>query len=177
MKTNKNLIILALVVAMVILAVFILSFKSNKTSITPPVLQSNTTVGSREKTKTYESKKLNFRMEVPRESDIEEKQTYVDIMIRGMLIDIVRNGTNFGSLRAYLRDSDAKKKVVIVADEKALMISGYEVVRRTETNTGSGTKQNLYYIYIDNWVYILSTSSESLFPALDQIAQSFRYTP
>lgn len=124
----------------------------------------------------YKSKNLKFNMLIPDKSDVLEAQTYVDITINGMLLDVVRNGTNFRSLREYVKDFDTKKRIVI-AEENFSTISDYQAISRIEKNKETGKRQKIYYIYAENWVYSLSTTSEGLFGDLDKIAQSFKYTP
>lgn len=126
--------------------------------------------------KTYQSKNMKFSINLSTSTSVKEGLTYVDITFKKGLIDIVRNGTNFSSLSEYLKDSDAKKGVQ-VSEEDKLMINGYQADTRVETNPSTNKMQKTYYIYVENWAYTLSTSSPSLYGDLDQIAQSFRYTP
>jgi len=177
MKTNKNLIILVLVVAMVILAVFILSLKSNKTSITPPVLQSNTTVSSGEQTRIYKSKDLKFSVSIPSRFQVEEKFTTVFMKNVSGEILLSRVATNFENLNNYLDDLSKKNKILIT-DKKELTINQYDSIRgKIQYSSLENPTKTSYFIYVDNWVYSFSTSSPTLFDDLDQIAQSFRYTP
>jgi len=179
MRTNKNI---KTKHGLIILTIFILIFGiiiylvTNTNKGYAP--ETNTIINIKEGIKNFKSKTLRFNIAIPNRYTVTEGQTYVDLLLNGVAaFNIVRNGTNFESLSAYLKDSDDKKKVVMVTEEKTSTINEYESVSRIETNTGSGLKQKLYYIYADNWAYILSTSSEDLFDDLDQIAQSFKYTP
>ena len=172
-KTNHGLIIIIVFIFLFGLVIYLLG-NTNKTY----VLQTTTGITSKSDTENFQSKDLRFTITIPSLYTVREGQTYVEVLLNGVItFDIVRNGTNFESLDTYLKDSDIKKKLTTVTDEKTLTINGHRSASRIETNAGSKIKQKLYYIYVDNWVYILSTSSESLFPDLDQIAQSFRYTP
>jgi len=169
MKKNNSLIILAIVVVLVVGVV--LSSKSNKTSITPPVSQSNTTVGSKEQTRTFQSTStMKFAITVPVIYEIVEKFGSASINTGKGTISIGQNGTNFNNLKEYIKNSRNNLEARIV-NRKELRINGLEAV---SGNIGS---EKTYFIYVENRVYSLSTSSPVLFPDLDQIAQSFRYTP
>jgi len=172
-KTNHGLIIIIVFIFLFGIVIY-LATNTNKTY--EP--QTSTGIASRSDAGNFKSKDLKFTITIPSLYTVKEGQTYVEVLLNGVIaFDIVRNGTNFESLDTYLKDFDIKKQLTIVTDEKTLTINGHQSVSRIETNTGSKIKQKLYYIYVDNWVYSVSTSSPSLFPDLDQIAQSFRYTP
>ena len=158
-----------LILAIFLLAVFIFSqFKSGNLFNTNSAQYSS-------QTRTFQSKNLQFSILIPKTAEIKEGQTYVDIKIDQMLVDVTRNGTNFSSLEEYTKDFDAKNSVDINKMEPSI-INGYNVISRQET--ANNTKHKIYYIFTtDGWVYTLSTSSESLYDDLDQIAQSFRYNP
>lgn len=121
-------------------------------------------------TKTFQSKNLKFSIVVPANFQVEEKFTRVTITAPDGLIYITRSGTNFSNLDDYLYDLENKNHFNLKNRQKfsrdsLTIISGFK------------DKEKEYFIFVDNWVYLLSTSSESLFDDLDQIAQSFKYIP
>lgn len=125
----------------------------------------------------FHSNTLKFSVEVLPEYQVEEKNTYIDLKSGNLKINISRNGTNFEKISDYLESFDKKRMIVISSEEKVKILS-YDSVKRIEVfKAGPITEQKVYFIYVDNWVYAISTSSEELYSDLDQIAQSFRYTP
>lgn len=174
-SVQKGNILIILGVVIALLAGFIIYNNKSNSKYQPPSTSQQTATNNAEQTRTYQSKNLKFTITIPTNTQIQEKNTYLDVVINGSVIDVVRNGTNADSLNIYLKDYDTKKNVQI-SDNNNLTINGYEANSRIETNIGSGIKQKIYYIYTDNWVYAISTNSESLYNDLDQIAKSFRYT-
>lgn len=170
-KQPKNKNNLAILITVIVLVVAFVTVNKQNQSSTPPQTQVETN-----QIKTVYSKSLKFSIDVLSSSSITDAQTYLNITTNGKTIDIVRNGTNFSSLQTYLEDFD-KKKIIIITNNESSIINNYQTVSRIETNPNNELVQKVYYIYVDNWVYSLSTSSEVLFGDLDQIAQSFRYTP
>ena len=126
--------------------------------------------------KTFQSQLMKFSIQLSNDFQIEEKFTTVILSSSKGEILISRNGTNFKNLKDYLNDLDTKNKVTIV-EQKTLSINDYEVFLRSEKYSGSEKMTKVYVIYVDNWVFAISTTSESLYDDLDPIAQSFRYTP
>jgi len=172
----RKILILALVlIPLILLSVFIynkfLSQKYIQTSpqnVIPTVFNQNL--------KTFKSSTMDFTVQIPNYYQATEKLTYVDLKSDNGLVDVVRNRTNFNSLDEYLKDTDSRKKLSIFSREN-LEINGYNAESRIEQNKDSGVKQKVYYIFVDGSVYIISTKIESLYSDLDQIAQSFKYTP
>ena len=127
--------------------------------------------------KTFKSKNIQFAVQVPKNFEVQEKIAYVDLISSVGRINLSRNATNFDSIKDYLNDFDSKREVE-VSNEVIINIGAYDSIKRIENfNIGPIDEQNLYFIYVDNWVYSISTSTQSLYPVLDQIAQSFRYIP
>jgi len=96
------------------------------------------------------------------------------------IISVIRNYDPIGngSLGEYLDYADSKNEIKSTSGKKELVINGYQAASRNEVRGGINKKA--YYIYVsdvDKIVYVFSTKSESLYSDLDQIAQSFRYTP
>ncbi len=165
-KKKPKLGPLGIIIAVLLLGVGVLYIARNNHSYT----------SSQEQTKTYQSKSLKFSVIILTSALVKEKQTYVDIIFGDKLINVVRNGTNFQSLIEYLKDFDSKKKEE-VGQENEFIINGYKANSRIENNRAANRIQKVYYIYVENWVYSLSTSSPTLYGDLDQIARSFRYAP
>lgn len=168
-RENKFLHFIAIIVVVIFVGATIMALGSGN-------LYKNISNNQQTSNRIYKSKTLKFSLLIPNKSDVVEGQTYVDITINGFLLDIVRNGTNFKSLKEYVKDFDTKKRIS-VSEEKSSTINGYQSISRIEENIATSKKQKIYYVHVDNWVYSLSTSSEELFDDLDQIAQSFKYTP
>lgn len=123
------------------------------------------------------SKVLQLSLTIPTNSQIIEKTTFIDIILDKGKINVSRIATNFPDLSGYIKDFDSKR-ILEVSEEKQLSISGYPSISRIETFAkGPVSKQYVYFIYVNGWIYSLSTTSESLYNDLDQIAKSFRYTP
>lgn len=126
----------------------------------------------------FRSKNLKFSIKVPNNFRIKASNTGVDLIVPEGWIEIVRNGTQFLSLSEYLDDFDNRRDIKIKTTEN-INIARYITTRREEERLIGGVIKNpkAYYIWMDGIVYILSTTSSFLFGDLDQIAQSFRYTP
>jgi hypothetical protein len=130
----------------------------------------------RQYSRLFQSASLDFTVSVPDFYSVEEKLTIVRFEANGGQIDVIRNATDFDTLDEYLLNSDSQKNLE-VSYVNSLSVNGYPVKNRIELNRDSKTTQKVYYIYVDNWVYIISTKFEALFSDIDQIAQSFRYVP
>ena len=53
----------------------------------------------------------------------------------------------------------------------------YLNINNLESVSGFIGEEKIYFIYVDYTVYLISSKTGALFSDLDQIAQSFRYTP
>ena len=126
--------------------------------------------------KTFQSKDMKFSVELPSEYQANEKMGSVNITTKAGEIYIDRNGTNFNNLNDYLTDLRTKNKPLVI-DEKKTSINNNQAILEVIKIPGNEFETREYMIYNDNWVYLLFTNTQSLYPALDQIAQSFRYTP
>lgn len=128
-------------------------------------------------TKNYYSKNLKFSIEIPSNFEIQEKFTSVVFKTKRDEITVSRNGTNFDNLEAHLDDLH-KKNNSTLEKKQSLILNGLSSINGVLKFPGGPTEgQKVYYFYADNAIYILSTSSKSFYDELDQIAQSFRYTP
>lgn len=138
----------------------------------PPLSQepSSSLAPSPANLKTFESKTMKIKIEVPEEFNVEEKFASVKIKTSQGEISVDRNGTNFSNLNDYIKNSQNNLEVRIT-NRKELTINNLISI------SGMLEKEEIYFIYINNFVYTLSTSSPDLYDDLDQIAQSFRYIP
>lgn len=126
---------------------------------------------SSEQTKKFQSSNvLKFSIILPNTYEIEEKFGSVNISTSKGKILISQNGTNFENLKDYIKNSRNNLETRI-QNKNTLEINGMESI------FGNIDREKVYLIYKDYTVYSLSTSSESLYDDLDQIAQSFRYAP
>ncbi len=126
-------------------------------------------------TSVIESKYLNFSVELPPEFQTVDETNQITINSQSGKISVNRNGTNFDNLDDYVSDFDTKRNLIF-SDVEKISDSPYESISRIVEFPDQGVKQKSYYIYINNWVYIFSTTSEDLYDELDQIARSFKYT-
>ena len=127
--------------------------------------------------KTFESKLMKFSINIPKNFSAIDEPSRITIKTDNGQIYINRNGTQFSDLDTYLLNFDQNSNLKTSVDEK-LTINSYKARERVFQNSDvSASKEKIYFIYVENFVYKISTSSESLYPILDQIAQSFRYTP
>lgn len=168
---NNEKIIIVLAVALILLLGFILYSQSKPSTSTPQQINPSN------ETKLYLSKNLKFSIEVPANSQIEEKLTSLLIKINGQDIVISRSATNFQNINQYVETLSELNKIIIT-NKKVGQINGLESISGSIKSLNDPSKNDkTFFIYIDYWVYTISTSSESLFNILDQIARSFRYVP
>ncbi|MEK7518117.1 MAG: hypothetical protein AAB583_06265 [Patescibacteria group bacterium] len=159
-----------------LLAILLVAFYYNKT-LNNSYNQSQTNNNSNE-TKAYESKTLKFTIVVPPELSVKDEEIRFLISNSEGIIIVSRNGTQFDSLDNYLEDFNIKHKVQESSNEENLIIDNYTSLSKVIKYPGSTLNgDKIYFIYIPNAVYHISTSSEELFDELDEIAQSFKYTP
>lgn len=172
-KKNKKKISSTLIIFIVVISIIVAILYSRTSKDNAPFseLQSNTNINNQQDTKTFQSSSvMKFSIVSPKNYQIIEDLGSVTINIDGGKILIGRNGTNFTNLQDYIENSRNSLKTRIL-DKKELTIDGLEAI------LGKVGAEKYYFIYVDGWVYSLSTSSPALFDDLDTIAQSFRYTP
>jgi hypothetical protein len=165
--------ILLVLVAGLLIIVFALfsrqQLQSEKETVSPTSFPRNM--------QTFYSMLWSFSIEVPDSYQILEKNTFIELFKNdGKKITVVKNGTNFDNLEDYLQEFDSRRKIRS-SDEKMLRIDNMDAIVRIDTFPDVGVTQKAYYIYTGYMVYILSTEDTQLYNDLDQIAQSFRYTP
>ena len=162
-KTEIAAVILVAIVALVSFFYFKTS-PSTTLDIPIPSTVSQSTL------KTFKSSSvMDFTIEVPSKYTIEEKFTTVTITSQNEEISIRRSGTNSSNLDDYLSWLSKMNKLIINNKTK-ISVNNLSAIHATVEG------KNMYFIYIDNFVYSISTNSK-LDDDLDQIAQSFRYTP
>ena len=125
--------------------------------------------------KTFQSKMMKFSIATPTEFDSVENLGRVTISAPQGKLYVDRNATNFDNLDDYLRALNNRNKPEVL-NEKEELIDNYQAVSRL-IRFGNGEVQKEIVIFADGWIYNVFTNIESLYSALDQIAQSFRYTP
>lgn len=151
------------------------SLQKNRLNPAPQNQQSNSP-----KFKTFKSADLDFSVRLPDEYEIEEGTKSVDFKLKENAISVVKNfdPVGNGNLEKYLEYFDNKNGVESTSEKKNILINGYRAISRKEKS--GETIKKAYYIYIsgtDKVVYTFTTDSETLYSDLDQIVQSFRYTP
>lgn len=172
-KSFLLLILVSVIIAIVASGIIIAGKSSNTQNIPKETSQNKN--GSNLKT-FKSSETLKFSIKFPNNFTAEEKFSTVTLTSNNEIILISRNGTNLISLAKYLDYFDSKRKLTVNESEE-IRIENYQAVARLVTFKEEKIKQKSIFIYIDNNVYIISTENEALFSDLDQIAQSFRYTP
>ncbi|MBI3485412.1 hypothetical protein HY025_00545 [Candidatus Daviesbacteria bacterium] len=125
--------------------------------------------------KTYSSKTLRLTIQVPSSYTLDEKFTTITLTSSRGKILVDRNGTNFSNVQSYLTDLSQKNHFILL-NESTLTINNQSAISGL-INHLDGTKEKIYFIYSDYAIYNFSTSSPDLYSDLDQIAQSFKYTP
>ena len=124
----------------------------------------------------YTSDTMQIVFVVPQGLEVSERFGSVKLEKDNSLILLDRNGTNFSNVDEYLQDLSVENGFKLKKQEK-LKIDNMDAVRGEIEHPSSPNEDNLsYFIYVNNRVYTLSTSSESLYDDLDQIAKSFKYT-
>jgi len=177
MKINKTLRKNLIILIVAALAVGVILFlKGDKTSL-PSQSRPNATIDTRERTKIFQSKLLKLNIAVPTAFNVKDEGIRLLISNPDGMIILSRNGTQFNLLDDYIKDFDIKHKTQVL-NEKMLTINSHPSFSRIIKYPGSTpVGDKIYFIYVGDAVYHISTSSPTLFDDLDQIAQSFRYTP
>lgn len=173
-KNTKQTAYIFIFLFLLILFFYLISILSNKPTSYQPKL---TTTYNPQQPREYRSKNLKFAITVPSDFQIEERFTIVNLVNAEGEISIDRIGTNFDDLEGYLQNLVAKNKVLIINKNSYQIGSLNAISSIIRHPISKRPDEKVYFIYEDNWVYSLSTSSPALFPDLDKIAQSFRYTP
>ena len=164
-------------VIIIVITMIILSFsgyviyKTNyqkKYKVPPKTNSIDTQVGSTQRNLDFST--LNFTITAPPSFQVDERITGVLLVNDEGKITVSKSGTDYETLDDYWQfylDSNNLQDI----GEKKLKIDKLDVVSAKVYET------KIYIIFKEGIVYTLSTESEFLFDDLDQIAQSFRYTP
>ena len=123
-----------------------------------------------QESKDYRSSLFKFTIRLPKNFKVEENLTVIRLKNHGGEIGIFRSGTDFDTFGKFWREYLDRNNPDI-SEEQDLTINNLEA-KAINVN-----HEKMYVLYHQGIVYTLSTSSESLYDDLDQIAQSFRYTP
>lgn len=164
----KKIIVLAsAVLILIIVSVFVFKGiqKQSTQNLIPTPTVPNTSL------KTFKSSStMDFTIKVPLKYEIEEKAVSVVLSSTEGNILIGQNGTNFDNLQDYLQDLSKKNKFTLTGKVTT-------VINGMETTVGKINNEKYYFIYAPDRVYSIYTSFKTLYSDLDQIAQSFRYSP
>lgn len=125
---------------------------------------------------TFESKYLKFRINLASKFHATDETSRIIVTSPLGEIYVNRDGTQFNDLEGYINDFDNSTTLNFQEDERSV-INGYNARARIIEENNLENREKIYFIYIDNYIYMISTKEEVLFDDLDQIAKSFRYTP
>ncbi len=118
-------------------------------------------------TRNFHSDTYDFTIEVPTDFEIEERFTTIIIKKNNQEIFITYSGMNYSSLNElFLKDKDLKNRVVT-----------FKTINNMKAAVEQSSERKSYYIYKNHSYHSIFTYAQNLFPILDQIAHSFRYTP
>ncbi len=150
----------------------------NQTNV--PVLSPDLTPTSSQP-EMYHSRSLKITFMVPSGFQVKESVYGNGITIKNDIgsIEIGRGGTNSTTLDEAVNEAELRDPPPIKFENKHVTINGLDSVVVYETDpVNPALNAKLYYFYPAKYFgYSISTSTPSLYPILDQVAQSFRYTP
>ena len=113
---------------------------------------------------------MDFTIQIPEAYLATERMGGAILSEANREISIGRNSTNFERLEEFIKDSEGTSYDRL-KEKKNLNINGLESM------SGFIDNEKIYFIYSEYNVYLLSTKDKTLYSDLDQIAQSFKYTP
>ncbi len=173
MKNKKLLLVLILgLVAVFVVVIYLSGFQKNNKETSS--FQSPTPTKSQ--LKTFQSKNFDFIVNLPHEFEVKEGLSYIEFHGKGGTIDFGRNdASGDGDLKHFLINFDEKNEIKDISEMRDLKINSFPAISRVELRGKIYAK--LFYIYVDDWVYVFSTDSKELYDDLEKIVQSFRYTP
>ena len=163
-------ILLPIILALVLVGGYFALKQNSNQLYKPPSLQISSPSPTPQLKTFKSSSTMKLTINVPIDSLVEEKFGSVTIAIKDEKIYVDQNGTNFDNLKGYLEDLKIKNRFTLL-DEKEVEINGQKALM------GFINDEKIYFIYNKYHINTISTKSKSLYSALDQIAQSFRYTP
>lgn len=125
----------------------------------------------------YTSENLKFSVTVPEGMSVDERFTDVLIISSQGEVRVSRVGTNFDTLELYVQDLGEKNKVTY-KDMQTSIINGYDAVHLSLADPNDNSRIiSEILIFVDGWVYKLSTTDNSVRSLLKRIAGSFKYRP
>ena len=172
MKKQPAVLLILLAFVLVVGTLVYLKYSSRQDKV---IFNPQTTGSPVSKLKMYKSLELDFSTQLPTSYIVDVKFTHLDLKNTTGSIGVDRNAHTFASLKEYLADVDDRDQLPSVNIIKEFLVNKHQVVVRDELR--GGVKVRMYYIFTNDWVYVFSTESESLYSDLDQIVQSFQYTP
>lgn len=163
---------ITLIVVLLVLLSFFLYLTTVKSLTQAPSPSANSYPTQTIAINNYQSDLLNFSIDYPSTVRMELHDTTVTLFGTNSVdyIYISRASTNFENIQDYVEDLSVKNHFTVV-DRIQYQQYGQDIL------TGIVDHDKTYFIYIDGWVYTISTSSPELYDELDQIARSFRYIP
>lgn len=125
----------------------------------------------------YYSNDVDATVTIPSNWKAVEVITFVSFLTPEGKIELRRNPTNFNTLEEYIRENDSKRGIK-GEQERQLTVAEYPAVQRMEEFKGvSASRQKIYYLFVNKWIYTVYSNDQALFDDLDKIAYSFKYTP
>lgn len=171
-KINNILFVSALFLVLVVALKYLTTVNKQSTNLTLEL-----TPVPPETTSELYSSELGFTIQIPSGYSVERYNSYIKLNNSVVAINISRNGTNFGDLKSYLKWFDSTRKEIVIHDEQNTLINQLSVVVREEELKNKTIKQKVYYLFTKGIVFTITSSSNVAYSDLDQIAQSFKYTP
>lgn len=168
---NKRILILTFLSVALIVGIVLILLKEQSKTYTNSTTGTGTPKASQ---RLFSSKSLDFSVELPKGFEVEEKFTTVVLKSSDGEILISRAGSNFDNIDDYLADLTVRNKLRF-REKKKLTINDLEAIRGKFTE--EGREEIIFFIYVEDRVFSISTTSNPLFDDLDQIALSFHYTP
>lgn len=168
-KEHKIILIFLIAIIAIIISLIVITRLNSVKS--PLISKDQLSSDSTKKTRIFRSSSaMKFSAEIPNKFNIKERFGSVILTTDNGEILIGQNGTNFDNLKDFI-NNHPHNLALKLKNQQDLAVNGLEGMSGYIDDTKN------YFIYADYTVYFLSTSSEELYADLDQIAQSFRYTP
>lgn len=123
---------------------------------------------------TYHSKSMRMSLLVPDSFKIESKNNTITFSSQDGDIEVARIATNFDTVSEYFENLAAQNKYteyqttpLRIHDADSLLV---EIAVQ-------GKPQRIYFIYVDHWIYSISTTKMAFYTIQDSMAESFSYIP
>lgn len=180
-KNNKKIIWISLIAVAILFVLLLIFGIFNKA--TAPINPSLTIYPSIPPFTTYHSNILNITINIPNDFILKEENVLREMILEknGKTIIVHRYTTNryYNNIKELLDeiyniDNSSKE---IIRQQIKINDKDCEVSVEKYNNSAESNKKN-YNCYLDGNTFLsISTTSESLYSDLDQIAKSFRYEP